>query len=125
MAAIDKALEDLESCDYPGRIPYAQVARKYGVVPSTLRRRHLAETQPRSVKNTRQQLLTPEQEYELIRWINEETQGHQPPGRFLVANKASLLAGRPVGNGWVYRFLHRHEDVLVFKNAHPMDRQRH
>jgi hypothetical protein len=67
MAAIDKALEDLESCDYPGRIPYAQVARKYGVVPSTLR------TQPCSVKNTRQQLLTPKQEYELIRWINEET----------------------------------------------------
>jgi hypothetical protein len=35
------------------------------------------------------------------------------------------LAGRPVGNGWVYQFLYCHEDVLVFKNAHPMDRQRH
>ena len=58
MAAINEALEDFESRDYPGRIPYAQVARKYGVVPSTLRRRHLAETEPRSVSNTRRQLLT-------------------------------------------------------------------
>ena len=125
MAAIDEALEDLESREYSGRIPYARVARKYGVVASTLRRRHLAETEPRSVKNSKQQLLTPEQEYELVRWINKETQGHQPPGQLLVADKASSLAGRRVGVGWVYRFHHRHEDALVFKNSKPMDRERH
>jgi hypothetical protein len=125
MAPIDKALEDLESRAYTGRIPYTQIALKYGVVASTLRRRHIAETQPRSLRNVQQQLLTPEQEQELVRWIDEETQGHQPPGRLLVKQKASLLAGKPVGVNWVYRFLHRHEDDLVFKNAAPMDRLRH
>jgi transposase-like protein len=67
MAPIDKALEDLESREYPGRISYAFFARKHGVVASTLRRRHLAETQPRSLRNVQQQLLTPEQEQELVR----------------------------------------------------------
>jgi hypothetical protein len=125
MAPIDKALKDLKSRAYTGQIPYTQVALKHGVVASTLRRRHLAETQPRSLQNVQQQLLTPEQEQELVRWIDKETQGHQPPGRFLVKHKASLLAGKPVGVNWVYRFLHRHEDDLVFKNAAPIDRLRH
>ena len=125
MAAIDEALADIESRNHPKRVPYTQIAQKYGVVASTLRRRHLAETRPRKLKHLHQQLLTPEQEQELIKWINEETQGHQPPGRSLVADKASLLAGRPVGSKWVYRFLQRHEDVLVYENAAPIDRQRH
>jgi hypothetical protein len=41
-----------------------------------------------------------------------------------VAQKASILAGKDVGNGWVYWFLKRHEDTLVYKQAAPMDRQR-
>jgi hypothetical protein len=57
----------------------------------------------------------PEQEHELVKSMDEETQGHQPPGRFLVFQKASLMAGKPVGNGVVYCFLKRHEDVFVCK----------
>jgi transposase-like protein len=121
MAAIDEAIEELNLHEYTGKIPYQAVARKYGVVDTTLRRRHRAETQPWEIKYMHQQLLTPEQEAELIQWINEETKGKQPPARFLVAEKASLLAGRDVGVSWVYCFLQRHADVLVFKNAAPMD----
>jgi glutaredoxin 2 len=41
-----------------------------------------------------------------------------------VAQKASILSGKDVGNGWVYQFLKRHEDTLVYKQAAPIDRQR-
>jgi hypothetical protein len=125
MAAIDKAIELLNSREFSGKIPYQAVARKYGVVDTTLRRRHRAETQPREISYMRKQLLTPEQEVELIGWINQETKGKQPPSQLLVAEKAGLLAGKPVGHNWVYRFLQRHADVLVFKNTTPMDRLRH
>jgi transposase-like protein len=44
MAPIDKALEEIESCVFTGRIPYTQIALKHGVVATTLRRWHLGET---------------------------------------------------------------------------------
>jgi hypothetical protein len=125
MDPIEKAIEDLKSQTLKGRIPYTKTAEKYGVVPTTLRRRYLAETKPRELKNLQQQLLTPEQEKELVKWIKQETQGHQPPARSLVASKASLLAGRDVGINWVHRFYSRHQDQLVYKNSTPMDRLRH
>jgi hypothetical protein len=125
MAAMDKAIEELNSHDYSGKIPYQFVAQKYGLVDTTLRRRYRAEIEPREVKYLRQQLLTPEQEVELTEWINDKTQGKKPPDRYLVAEKASLLAGRDVGVGWVYRFHQRHADVLVFKNPASLDRLHH
>jgi hypothetical protein len=124
MAAIIKAIEELNSRNSKERISYKKVAQNYGVVASTLRRRFLAQTEPREVKHLRQLLLTPEQEAELIRWINDETRGKQPPAGPLIASQAAILAGKDVGNGWVYRFLKRHEDALVYKRSAPIDRQR-
>jgi hypothetical protein len=98
MAPIDEALEEIESRVFTRQIPYTQIALKHSVVATTLRRQHLGETQPRSLQNVQQQLLTPKQEIELVRWIDKETQGHQPPGQLLVKQKASLLAGKPVSN---------------------------
>ena len=118
---MDSAIAELNSREFRGRIPYKEIAKKHGVVDTTLRRRHRAETETVEVQHLRQQLLTPEQEVELIRYINQETKGKQPPGRFLVRDKAALLAGKPVGQNWVYRFLQRHADVLVYKKAAPID----
>ena len=125
MDPIEAAIEELDSHYYPGKIPYQAIARKYGVVDTTLRRRHRAENEPRSTADSKRQLLTPQQEAELVKWIKQETQGHQPPSRFSVKDKASILAGREVGRNWVYKFYHRHTDDLVFKTSTPMDRNRH
>jgi hypothetical protein len=51
MDPIEKAIEDLKSQTLKGRIPYTKTAEKYGVVPTTLRRRYLAETKPCELKN--------------------------------------------------------------------------
>jgi hypothetical protein len=95
---MDEAIEELNSGDYFGRVPYRRIAAKYGVAETTLRRRFLGIGTSQEVKNIEQQRLTPQQERDLIKWIGEETQGHQPPGRYLVAQKASLMAGEEVGN---------------------------
>jgi hypothetical protein len=121
---MDETIEELNSGDYSGRAPYRRIAARYGSAETTLRRRFLGIGTSLEVKNIEQQRLTPQQQRDLIKWIGEETQGHQPPGRYLVAQKASLLAGEEVGNGWVYRFLHRHQDDLVYKKATPMERLR-
>ena len=63
---MDEAIEELNSHEYTGKIPYQAVAQKHGVVDTTLRRRHRAETQPREISYMRKQLLTPEQEVALI-----------------------------------------------------------
>jgi hypothetical protein len=58
MDPIKKAIEDLKSQTLKGRILYTKIAKKYGVVLTTLRRRYLAETKPCELKNLQQQLLT-------------------------------------------------------------------
>lgn len=119
-----KVIEELNSGNHRDEIPYQAVALKYGVADTALRRRYLGINEPREVKHLWQQLLTPEQEAVPVAWINDEKQGMQPPNSPLVAQKAPILAGRAVGNGWVYRFLKRHKDTLIYKRAPPMDHQR-
>ena len=48
-----------------------------------------------------------------------------PPLGGLVREKTSLLAGKEVGEGWVYRFLQRQDQYLISKWAAGMGRVRH
>jgi hypothetical protein len=125
MTPIETALAELDSLSSDGRFTYTDVAKRHGVERSTLRRRHQAITEPRTVKVMKQQQLTPEQELELVSWINDETKAGMPPLGGLVREKASLLAGKEVGEGWVYRFLQRQDQYLISKWATGMDRVRH
>ena len=69
MQAIDKALKDLASQESPN---YGAIARKYGIDCTTLSRRHmgLAHSWAVNVVNTKS-LLTPQQEKELVDYINK------------------------------------------------------
>jgi hypothetical protein len=51
MDPIKKAIEELKSQTLKGRIPYTKTAKKYSVVPTTLRQRYLAKTKPCELKN--------------------------------------------------------------------------
>ena len=44
MAAIDEAIEDLESYKHPGQVPYLRITGQHIVIASTLRRQLLSET---------------------------------------------------------------------------------
>ena len=77
MQAIDKALKDLASQECPN---YGTSVRKYGIDRTTLSRRHrgLARSRAVNVANTKS-LLTPQQEKELVNYINKLLVFRLPP----------------------------------------------
>lgn len=125
MDPIKAAIAGIKSLPHDQSFTFSAIARKHGVVRSTLIRRHRVETQPRIVKAISQQALTPMQEQELVRWINRMNDRLIPPLGRLVRNWTSTIAKKEVGKKWVYGFLDRHEDELVYKWTTPMDRDHH
>jgi transposase-like protein len=89
MAPIDDALAEIESQESGKQIFYAQIARNHGVVRSMLTRRHKAQTRSRDQLAAEQQTLSPQQEYELVLYIERLTKDGLPPTRAMIQNFAS------------------------------------
>ena len=125
MTGINEALAECDSIPSGDKIPWQKIADKHGVVRSTLTRRHRRETRSRDEVSTSQQNLQPQQEAELVKYIEGLTERKLPPTREMVQNFASDIAGHPVSESWVTRFLHRHQIELTSQWSTSMDRQRH
>ena len=80
---------------------------------------------PREAKERDQQKLTPQQEDELVLYIEDLTRRGLPPTRDMVQNFASTIAHERVSESWVTRFYHRHEYNLILKWSTGMDAVRH
>jgi transposase-like protein len=92
MEPINAALEALESLK-PGETPqYAKVAREFGVDRSTLSRRHQGVCASQTEGYNQQQLLTAQQEVELIKYIDSVCKRSTPPLREMIRNFASKIA---------------------------------
>ena len=124
MNPINAAIEEIESLGPGEQFSYRKLSKKYGVERTTLARRHQAKNQPRSVKNFNQRALSPEQEQELVLWVNKQCEAGIPPLQVIVQGWASTLAGKEVSLRWVSRFLHRFKDTLVLKPTTSIDRDR-
>lgn len=92
MKPIEAALKDLEALKPDEQFSYTEIAKKHGVLRSTLSQRHRAETQPHTAKAVSQQRLTPQQEQELVKYIEGLTERHLPPTRGTIRNFASTIA---------------------------------
>ena len=125
MKPIEAALKGLEALKPGEQFSYTKVAEKHGVWRSTLSRRHRAKTQPRAAKAVNQQRLTPQQELELVKYIEGLTERHLPPTREMIRNFASTIAKEPVSESWVTRFVNRHKDQLTSQWTTGMDANRH
>ncbi len=88
-------------------------------------RTHRGETVPHKQKIIEQQLLTPEEELELVAYIDELTEQHLPPTHEMVQNFASTIAKTKVSDSWVTRFLHRHDNALTSRWNSAMACDRH
>jgi hypothetical protein len=120
--------EALAECDTYGsdkKIPWTRIAENHGVVRSTLTRKHRGET--RSVHDAHLALrnLSPQEEAELINYIEQLTADHLPPTREMVQNFASNIAGHPVSMSWVDRFVNKNSEQLTTQWSTSMDRDRH
>lgn len=113
MSQIEDALAAIELLE-PGESPnYTKIADEYGVVRSTLTRRHQGVTQPYAAKATKQQKLNPQQEQELVEYIEGLSRQRIPPTREMVRNFASAVATKPVSKSWVTRFINKHNIHLI------------
>ena len=68
--------------------------------------------------------LTPEQDLELAKYIEQLSGEGLPPTRAMIRNFASGLAKKAVSERWVGRFLKRHSGLLTNKYVNGMDRNR-
>jgi uncharacterized protein YerC len=125
MAPIDDALAAIKSLEPGENFTYQAIADKYGVSRCTLSRRHRGCQHDANAKNQAQNKLNPQQEAELIQYVNDLTKKALPPTRDMIRNFASKIAAAPVGDSWVRRFLNRNTTNLVSKWTTSIDRTRY
>jgi hypothetical protein len=84
MSPIEEALLEIESLKPGEDFQYTTIARRHGVHRSTLSRRHRAVTASRAAVAAGQQKITPQQEAELVKYIEGLTARHLPPTREMI-----------------------------------------
>ena len=92
MDPIEAALAAIESLEPGEKLVYAQIAKKYGVEPTTLAQRHKGALTSRNTKAQNQQALHPQQEAELVRYIERLNRQGLLPTRAMIRNFASKIA---------------------------------
>jgi hypothetical protein len=125
MSSIEAALAAIESLEPGEKLVYAQIAREYNIEPTTLARRHKGASTSCSLKAQNRQALHPQQELELLHYIERLTKQGLPPTRAMIRNFASQIAQRELGVHWVDRFVQRHPDQLMSKWTTAMENSRH
>jgi hypothetical protein len=125
MAPIDEALEDLKSRKEGEQFSLTEIADKYGVNRSTLGRRWKGVTGSKEEGYASQQALSPQQEIELVQYIERLTKRGLPPTREMIKNFSSEVAKRQLGESWVTRFINRNKIHLISKWTTGIDRNRH
>ena len=121
MEPIELALKDLSLQDKPN---VSTTANKYNVNRSTLSRRFNNQTNPTKRATQKSQLLHPQQEKDLVIFINKKTEQGIPPTTAMVRNCAEQLAQKRPGNSWCQRFVDRHSDILSKGFLSTIDSQR-
>jgi hypothetical protein len=96
MDLILSAIEFLKSRELGEHFSYIKVAAQFGVNRSTLSRRHQRVIEPLNVKNSNQQALRPQQELELVQYIEKLTKRGLLPTREMIKNFASSIAHQQV-----------------------------
>jgi hypothetical protein len=125
MTPIEAAIAAIESRELGDETSYQKVAAIYGVSRATLSRRHQGSQQPRMAKDLNQQALNPQQERELVIYIEGLTRQGLPPTREMIINFASQVAHRQLSESWVTRFINRHSIHLISRWSTGIDSVRH
>jgi hypothetical protein len=121
MDPILDAIAAIDSAEPGEQLSYRAAADIFKVNRETLRRRHKGFQGPRAGVGPNQQNLNPQQELELVRYINEITEQGLPPTRTMIQNFASAVAPWPCSKRWVSRFLQRNSAHLCSKWTKGMD----
>ena len=113
MGAIKDAIEAIESREPGEDFTYRKIATKFNVNRTTLARRHKGFQASQAAAANDWQKLNLEQKLELVRYINGLTRRGLSPTQEIIQNFASQVAGEPVSEAWVTRFINRQSDHLT------------
>ena len=110
MQAINKALKDLASQESPN---YSATVRKYSIDRTTLSRRYrgLAHSWAVNIANIKS-LLTPQQEKELVDYINKLSVFGLPPVVSMIRNFAFDISKKMPRKNWPTRFISKYSSKL-------------
>jgi hypothetical protein len=125
MSSIEAALAAIALLKPDERYSYRQIAAEYHCNRTTLARRHQSIQASCQAKAVNQQALHPQQEQELLRYIERLTRQGLPPTRPMILRFASDIAKKELGKGWVNRFIQRYQVDLISRWATGIDRSRH
>jgi hypothetical protein len=125
MSSIEAALAALESLEPGKQFSYCQIAEEYGCNYTTLGQRHQGISTSHATRYKNQQALHPQQEAELLLYIERLTRQGLPPTRAMIHNFASQVAKRELGVNWVDCFVQKYPDKLISKWTMGMDNSRH
>jgi transcriptional regulator with XRE-family HTH domain len=125
MAPIDEAVAGLKLCEEGEQFSLKEIADKYGVERSTLGRRWRGVTRSKEEGYASQQALSPQQEIELVGYIEKLPKKGLPPTREMIRTFLSEVTKRQLGKCWVDRFVKRNKIHLISKWTTRIDRNRH
>jgi hypothetical protein len=125
MGAMEEAIAALESLSEGEHFTYQEIADRYGVNRSTLSRRYRGVQRSMNEYAVSKQLLSPNQEEELVNYIIGLTERGLPPTKEMIQSFARTVVKKEVGEGWILRFVERNKDALISKWTTGMDRNRH
>ena len=92
MNPILDAIAAIDSAEPREQLSYRAVGTKFNVNAKTLRRRHQGTQLDYAEAANNKQLLSPQQEIELVQYINELTEQGLPPTRTMIQNFGSAVA---------------------------------
>jgi hypothetical protein len=93
---VEDALAEIDAMESDEDFSYQKLAEKHGCWRSTLTRRHQEETESREAKAISQRLISPQDEEELVQYIEGLTARHLAPTRQMIKNFAAPVAKREV-----------------------------
>jgi hypothetical protein len=125
MDPIEAALSFLSSLEPEETPNYTQIAKKSGCDRSTLSKRHRGVQGSKREQYEWLQLLTPEQEKYLVKYIDTLSKRALPPSKSMICNFAREISKKEVGKRWIDRFIERQDLDLILKWSQGMDKERH
>ena len=90
----------LKELTFLNKLNISIIIKLYNVDRSTLSRRHRRLTNPKSNYHENEQLLSNQQELDLVKYISKRTEMGLPPTTAMVRNFAEQIVGKRPGNGW-------------------------
>jgi hypothetical protein len=125
MSQIEAAIAAIESLEPGEQFSYRKIAIEYHCNRTTLARRHQGLASSRSTMAENQQALHPQQEKELLLYIERLTERGLPPTQPMIRRFASDIAKKELSVRWVNRFIARYKVDLISRWTTGIDRARH